>query len=97
MPGVCLVISATEYELHVQLHLDEIQLLEKVPFTPWETGALKIGTSANADAWWSCDDGTIFIGIGHDDQTWTFGVHFPVDRFDDLRAAIADELSQLTT
>lgn len=92
-PGVCLKISGAAYEMNVWLAVADLHLLERVPSTPWEGGALKLGTSAGADVWWSCDDGEVLIAAGRDDQTWDFGVNIPLARFADLRAAIDHEVA----
>ncbi len=93
-PGITLKISCVECEMNVWLALAELPILDRVLATPWEGGALKLGTSASADAWWSCDNGFVLVAAGHDDQAWDFGLRFPVAQFADLRAAIAEELKK---
>jgi hypothetical protein len=90
-PGVDLKISGSECEMNVCLALAELHLLDRVKSTPWEQGSLKIGTSAHAPVWWSCDDAKVFIAAGVDDQTWFFGVSLSLAQFAELCAAIRDE------
>lgn len=92
LPAVSLKISHQHFELNLLIPLHDLDLLDHVQYTPHEQGAVRLGMSARADAWWSCDDGMVFIGIGDDDQTWDFGVHIPAKRLPDLRETIDKQL-----
>jgi hypothetical protein len=92
--AIALKISCNAYELNIWIRDAELPRLDSVPLTSWEAGAIKIGTSAGADVWWSSDDGRISIGVGHDDQTWDFGVGFSLSDYSRLRNAIDDELKE---
>ncbi|NUO47997.1 MAG: hypothetical protein HOV80_03985 [Polyangiaceae bacterium] len=93
VPGISLKISGAEYEMNIWFPVSDLHLLERVPRAPWEQGALKLGTSANADVWWSCDEGHVFVAAGRDDQTWDIGIRFPLAELVELRAAIDEELA----
>lgn len=95
-PGLLLKISGEECEMNVCLSLSELQRLERVRSAPWDGGAIKIGSSANAPVWWSCDAGEVFIAAGNDDQTWAFGLRITLAQFAELRAAIEEELALMT-
>ena len=92
-PAVVLKISSEAFELNVALRISEIARLDDVLATPWQGGALRLGTSAGAPAWWSCDDGQVAICVGRDDQTWDFSIAFPVAELATLRASIDSELA----
>src|SRR5690349_10135769 len=91
-PAVVLTISSEVFELNVALRISELARLDDVLATPWQGGALHLGTSAGAAAWWSCDDGRVAICVGHDDQTWDFSISFPVVEFAKLHESISREL-----
>lgn len=92
--GIVLKISSDAFELNVALRIYELERLDKVLSTPWQGGALQLGSSANSAAWWSCDDGEVSICVGHDDQTWDFSISFPVSELAHLRECIETELAQ---
>ena len=93
-PAIALKIQSDVCELNLWLAVSSLPRLREVPSTPWEAGALRLGTSAGSSAFWSCDDGEIFVGVGHDDETWDFGVSFPETLFPDLIAEIERALGQ---
>ena len=87
-----LKISSDAFELNVHVPVSELGLLDQVLEKRWVDGAVKIGTSANAPAWWSSDDDLVSICVGTDDQLWDIGITFPVAEFATLRACIDEEL-----
>ena len=91
-PAIAVKIQGPEYEINISIPISELAVLRKVPLTQWESGALCIGKSAGSASFWSCDSGQIYIGVGHDDQTWDFGVMFPESEFSGLLAEIEREL-----
>jgi hypothetical protein len=91
-PAFAVKIQGAAYELNVWIPVSELSALRKVPSTPWGTGALQIGESAGSASFWSCDSGEIFIGVGHDDQSWDFGASFPESEFARLLSEIEREL-----
>jgi hypothetical protein len=93
-PAIAVKVQGPAYELNVWIPISELAALRRVPSTPWEAGALRIGESAGSPAFWSCDSGEIFIGFGHDDQTWDFGVTFPATEFLGLLSEIERELGR---
>lgn len=93
LPAVVLKISNDVFELNVWLRTSELARLDDVLATRWESGALQLGSSANAAAWWSCDNGDVAICVGPDDQTWDFSITFPASEFAKLRESI-DELAE---
>ena len=71
-------------------------MLARVRQTPWASGALQIGTSAGAPAWWCVGDAdgedseTMSILVGDDDQSWDISLQMPIATIDEvLRAAAA--------
>lgn len=92
--AIAVKISCPTYELNVWLRVPEVALLETVPETPWEQGSIQAGMSAGAKVFWSCDDGEVSVGVGHDDQTWDFGVAISLDDFEVMMTEIHRELDE---
>ena len=91
-PAIAVKISAPSYEVNVGLRLEEVGLLPAILSTSWKTGAKPVGRSAGAHVFWSCDDGMVSLGIGHDDQTWDVGISFSAEAFHRMLAAIQHEI-----
>lgn len=88
-------IGCDEFEINVWVREAELERLSEVRRTPWLSGSLRIGTAAEAAAWWSVsspDEGppTLSILVGHDDETWDFGVTLPLDVLDDVLNAVEE-------
>lgn len=71
VPAIALKLSGVESELNIWLPTSDLHLLDRIHSTRWEHGALKLGSSANAHAWWSYSDHAIAVphalrGIGAD-------------------------------
>lgn len=79
------------FSLSVWVRLEELPLFAKVPAADWnERGSVQIGVAAGAPAFWSTEGQTVSILIGHDDETWDFGVELPLPSFHEL----VDELER---
>ena len=89
--GIAIKIQADPCELNVWLTPEEASRLREIPRAPWGAGAVRLGSSAGSPAFWSCDDGEVFVCVGHDDETWDFGVSFP----DRLLPGLASEVERL--
>jgi hypothetical protein len=73
-------ISSEFVELNVVIPCSEIQQLRDAHTIPWGSGAIRLGTSAGANVYWSAGDaGTLSVLVGHDDQTWDIGLTLPAD------------------
>jgi hypothetical protein len=79
--GVAIKIQSIDWELNIYFHPQEINNLKRITETSWIDGSIKAGRSARSDVFWSCDEGSVSILIGHDDQTWDFGVFIPQSEF----------------
>ncbi|WP_444902877.1 hypothetical protein ACJJIU_13225 [Microbulbifer sp. CnH-101-E] len=77
--GKFIIISLghENFVLNIWVPITDLCLFDKVSSASWEDGGLRIGTSADSSAFWSIDDGKLFIGIGHDNQTWDFSLNLP--------------------
>jgi hypothetical protein len=65
-------------EINVWVKHDELGLLPRVLHADWgRRGSMRIGTSAGTPVFRSCDGELVFIMVGHDDETWDFGVTIP--------------------
>ena len=87
---------ATEaFEVNVLVPVAQAGLLARVRETPWASGALQIGTSAGAPAWWCRGDAdgedpeTMSILVGEDDQSWDIALQFPIATIDEVLRAVA--------
>jgi hypothetical protein len=87
-------ISTDAFEVNVIVAVAEADGLKRVRNTSWESGALRIGTSAGVPAWWCAGDGghqnTLSILIGEDDETWQIALQLPIEAIDDILREIAD-------
>ena len=92
VPAIAVKISGQSYELNIWLQLPDVERLRDVKTAPWADGSIRAGTSANAPAFWSCDRGAVFVGVGHDDETWDFGISTTMADFHALLAEIEREL-----
>jgi len=87
-PAVAVKIQSDVCELNVCIAVPDLPRLRDVPTTPWDSGALRLGVSARSPAFWSCDRGQISVCVGHDDETWDFGISFPENLLPDLISEI---------
>lgn len=81
-------------EIGVQIPNADIGRLRQVASTPWLGGALRIGESAGAPAFWCVgdDDDTknvVSILIGQDDQTWDIAFRMPVGVLGEILRSVA--------
>jgi hypothetical protein len=71
---------------------EDVERLGEVTSRPWDDGALRIGDSAGASAFWSInsdkDRDTVVILIGEDDETWDISFAVPATTIDEILAAI---------
>jgi|SRR3972149_7873913 len=80
-------IGTPSFEVNVDVPHGDAPRLKKVSNSPWLSGALRIGTSAGAPAWW-CVAGQdeeikgLSILVGHDDQTWDIALQLPLETID---------------
>lgn len=89
-PGQAVKIQTAFYELNVVLEPSDIEPLAKARAADWNQGSVRAGRSAGSAAFWSCDGQSMFIAVGHDDETWDFGVSLPVAAFDEIMARLAE-------
>ena len=83
-------VSTPTFEINVRVPSNDVPKLAKVRTTPWENGALRIGESAGAPAFWSSSEGgTVSILVGHDDQTWDIAVLMPPETVDEILREIS--------
>jgi hypothetical protein len=77
-PAVALKIQGPMFELNVLIRLDELDALERVSSADWDRrGSLQIGRCGSAPVFWSSDTESLSILVGHDDESWDFGVTLP--------------------
>jgi hypothetical protein len=63
--------------------------LADIEETDWDQRrTLKVGTCANAQAWWSERDGTVSILVGDDDEAYDFWVTVPLSAVHEILAQL---------
>ena len=87
-------ISLSTHTWLMLIHIppEEVPRLSEVTSRPWDQGALRIGDSAGASAFWSTngeeDRDVVVIVIGQDDETWDISVAIPATTIDSILDAI---------
>ena len=82
---ITIKISAASFELNIRIPAAQIYLLKNVASTSWESGALKLGQSANNDVFWCAGaDDMMSVMVGHDDQTWDICFQLPKTVVNDI-------------
>jgi len=88
-PEIGIKISAEQYELNVSVKQEEAELFSKVRDADWDKrGSLRIGTCANAPAFWCCKDDEVSILVGEYDESWDFCVTVPASVVDEILSEI---------
>ena len=81
-------IQSDQFEINIAVPIEVVERLGLVRNARWMSGALRIGTSAGAPAWWCVGDeggvGTMSILIGEDDETWDIAIQLPVETVDEV-------------
>lgn len=63
------------WELNIRLTGAEIRSLAEIRNTDWTARkTIKAGESANSAVFWTAENDTVVIMVGHDDETWDFAV-----------------------
>jgi hypothetical protein len=97
-PAFALKISDHRCELNVWMTSADLALVSGVRLARWsERGSIRIGKSANSQAFWSCEDGSLSILIGHDDETYDFGITVPEVVLNDILEEISRETQSRKT
>lgn len=87
-------IQDQDWELNIHLTEQELELLKQICSADWGTRqSIRAGISANAPVFWAYDDDREMVSIlvGHDDETWDFGVILPLKNFIASLAAVNNE------
>lgn len=72
-PGTFLTIQTSMCERNVWMTREDLQMLPSVREARWDNrSSIKIGTSAGAPVFWSCDDQALAVLVGTDDETWEY-------------------------
>jgi hypothetical protein len=67
----------------------DLRKLADIEETDWDQRrTLKVGTCANAPAWWSERDGTVSILVGDDDEAFDFSVSVPLSTIHEIVAEL---------
>ncbi len=87
-------IQGEEWELNIILMEEEMYLFDRLHLSVWGSGEMIIaGKSAGANVHWAfdADANVVSLLVGHDYQTWDFGVRIPAK---DLLEAVRDYKSK---
>jgi len=95
--GIALKVQSTSWELNVAFSPPEVHELLETELPSWLSGSLKVGVSAGQAVAWSCDDGRVSILVGHDDQSWDFGVFVSIDEFASILASLKEHITNQST
>jgi len=79
-------IGTAAFEINIHLLAKDASKFGSVLAVQWGSGALRIGECAGAPVFWcSVEDGSsISVLVGHDDQTWDFGVQLPASTIGEI-------------
>lgn len=83
-------ISSERFELNVSIPRAEVARLESVNTANWDKRqSVRLGQVADTTAFWCSDeDGTVWIMVGHDDETWDIAVGLERDAIAKIKAEI---------
>jgi hypothetical protein len=87
-------LQAGAWELNIHLERGELLRLSQVRQAGWlGRKSLQLGQAAGSSVFWSTDDSTLSILVGHDDETWDFGVMLPLAVLDEILEEVARALT----
>lgn len=90
--GYAVKLTGDEYELNIFLTREELPKFAEIPNTRWEDrNTPQIGRSAGSKVYWAHEGARCHILVGHDDETWDFGVDVSSDVYEQILKAIAEE------
>lgn len=91
-PAFVVKMQTEGCELNVWIKTDEVELLHQVRSARWDArGSLRIGMSAGTSVFWSSDNNNLSVLVGHDDETWDFGLVLPICSLDEIIKEIRAE------
>lgn len=91
-PLFILKIQKDDWEINVWMRPNELTLIRNVKTARWDNGgSIRLGECAGAPTFWSCEDGTLTILVGQDDESWDFAVSMPEAIIDQIIAEIDNE------
>jgi len=78
------------WELNIRLTRAEISSLTEIRNTDWAARkTIKAGEAANSSVFWTAENETATIMIGHDDETWDFAVCIPTIQIEKIVKEVA--------
>jgi hypothetical protein len=91
-PCFILKFQKQDWEMNVWMTAEELALIPNVRTARWDgRGSIQLGECAGFPTFWSFENGNISILVGHDDESWDFGVTLPERIIDDVLAEIERE------
>lgn len=85
IPSKIIKLSSIDYEVNIHIPDSLIESFKKVNPNSWTQNnhAIKAGISAKSDVFWVLDrdENTVYILIGHDDQTWDISIRIQWETF----------------
>ena len=81
----CAKIANGEWEVNIRATPQEFAALSSIRTAAWASRhSIRVGRSAGAAVFWSCEGPTASILIGSDDETWDVAVEVPVEVVDQI-------------
>lgn len=88
--GSSIKLQAGACEWNIHLERGELLRLSEVRQARWsDRKSLRLGQAAGSSVFWSTDDSMLSILVGHDDETWDFGVMLPLAVLDEILEEVA--------
>lgn len=87
----CVKIANGEWEVNIRATPQELAALSSIRTAAWDSRhSTRVGRSAGAAVFWSCEGPTASILIGSDDEIWDVAIEVPVDVVDQIVELAAD-------
>ena len=89
-------LQSKAWELNIRMKDEEFYSLENIRSAVWsERNSIEAGTSANSHVFWvfQKESETVSILVGQDDESWDFGVSFPIEQIECLITKFVNDKS----
>ena len=83
--GALIKLQGEYWELNIYLTSAELSSLPAVRQATWsDRKTLQLGRTAGSHVFWAVDGDFLSVLVGHDDETWGFGVMVPIEILDEI-------------
>jgi hypothetical protein len=71
-------LQSDDCELNVVMSADDLPMLKEIASAKWSArNCLKLGTCLGTSVFWSCEDGSVSVLVGDDEEVWEVGMTLP--------------------